>query len=210
MIITLDNVNHSFTNFKLNDINLTIEQGEFIGLKGENGSGKSTLMKIIAGILKSDNIYIDGNKLNSDDFRFISYMDSSPFFYELLSVYEMIDFKRNIVYSDFDERIFEWSYLLGLEKYKNEIIRNLSLGNRQKLSLILTLIGSPKFILLDEPFNGMDSEAVNVVIKLLFELVLEKRTVVITTHNNFKIDKLYTREIILNEGKIIQNKILIS
>ncbi|MCG4731989.1 ATP-binding cassette domain-containing protein, partial [Phocaeicola vulgatus] len=76
--------------------------------------------------------------------------DSNAFFYELLTVNEMIDFVKYIYKESIDNRIFLWMQKIGLNQYQDELIKNLSLGNRQKLSFILTLINNPKLILLDE------------------------------------------------------------
>lgn len=209
MLLELINVNHSYENFKMKNIYLKLEEGELIGITGRNGSGKTTLLKIISGIISNENVYLEGNKITKNNLSSISYMDSNAFFYELLTVDEMIDFVKHIYNNLYDERINLWIEQIGLIRYKDELIKNLSLGNRQKLALILTLINKPKLILLDEPFNGIDATSVNIIIDILKKLVDEKRTVIITTHVGSILNRLCTRLIELEEGSIVADKEII-
>lgn len=209
MLLELINVNHSYENFKMKNICLEIEEGELIGITGRNGSGKTTLLKIISGIISNENVYVKGNRITKNNLSSISYMDSNAFFYELLTVDEMIDFVKHIYNNLYDERINLWIKQIGLDRYKDELIKNLSLGNRQKLALILALINKPKLILLDEPFNGIDATSVNVIISILKKLVDEKRTIIITTHVGSILNRLCTRLIELEEGSIIADKEII-
>ncbi len=208
MTIELINVNHNYENFQIKDMCLRIKEGELIGIVGNNGSGKTTLLKIISGILKNDNVYIDGEKIKPKDFSIISYMDSSPFFYELLKVNEKIDLLKTIYGNQYEKRVDLWIEELGLKQYENELIKNLSLGNRQKLAIIMSLINKPRFILLDEPFNGIDKASVKKITDILCCLVKEQRTIVLTTHINNMLDKLCTRLITLHEGKIINDSLM--
>ncbi|MGO5066909.1 ATP-binding cassette domain-containing protein [Clostridium sp. LCP25S3_F8] len=209
MILELINVNHSYKSFNIKNIFLKIGKGELIGVIGKNGSGKTTLLKIVSGIISNENVYVDGNKITKNNLSSISYMDSNAFFYELLTVNEMIDFIKHIYNNLYDKRINLWIEQIGLNKYKNELIKNLSLGNRQKLALILTLINKPKLILLDEPFNGIDATSVDTIINILKKLVDEKKTVIITTHVRSILNGLCTRLIELDEGSIIEDNIVI-
>ena len=127
MMLELKNLSHNYKNFNLENISLKIEESELIGITGRNGCGKTTLLKIISGIIINENVFIDGSKLTKNNSSSISYMDSSPFFYELLSVAEMIDFVKSIYNNLFDERINSWIDQIGLNRYKNELIKNLSL-----------------------------------------------------------------------------------
>ncbi|MEF3399325.1 ABC transporter ATP-binding protein [Listeria monocytogenes] len=207
-MLELKDVNHNYGNFKIKNISLKINKCELIGIVGKNGSGKTTLLKIIAGIIKSENVYMNGDEITIKKLSDISYMDSNAFFYELLTVNEMIDFVKYIYKESIDNRIFLWMQKIGLSQYQDELIKNLSLGNRQKLSFILTLINNPKLILLDEPFNGVDESSVNIIINILKKLVDEKRTVLITTHVGSILDGLCTRIIELDAGVIVSDNII--
>lgn len=207
-MLELKDVNHNYGNFKIKNISLKINKCELIGIVGKNGSGKTTLLKIIAGIIKSENVYMNGDEITIKKLSDISYMDSNAFFYELLTVNEMIDFVKYIYKESIDNRIFLWMKKIGLNQYQDELIKNLSLGNRQKLSFILTLINNPKLILLDEPFNGVDESSVNIIINILKKLVDEKRTVLITTHVGSILDGLCTRIIELDAGVIVSDNII--
>lgn len=209
MIIELKDVSHNYKNFRMERIFLKIDEGQLIGIIGKNGSGKTTLLKIISGIIFNENVYIQGEKITKDNLSCVAYMDCDSYFYELLTVNEMIDFVQNIYNYMTDLRISLWMKDIGLSIYANELIKNLSLGNRQKLALILTLINKPKIILLDEPFNGIDGPSIDIIINILKELVKEKRTVIITTHIGSIINRLCTRLIELEEGSIIKDKIVI-
>ncbi|MBU3114776.1 ATP-binding cassette domain-containing protein [Clostridium lacusfryxellense] len=209
MMFELKNVNHSYKNFNIKNISLKIEEGELIGIVGSNGSGKTTLLKIMAGIINNENVYNEGKKITKNKLFKISYMDSNAFFYELLTVNEMLDFVKHIYNNSCDERMDSWIEQIGLNRYKNELIKNLSLGNRQKLALMLTLLNRPTLILLDEPFNGIDEASVDILINILKKLVMEKRTVIITTHVKNVLNGLCTRLVELNEGSVISDNVVI-
>lgn len=189
----------------LSDIYLKIEVGEIIGLFGRNGSGKSTLLKIICGLLpvSDKSVFIDGVSKNksSDLINEIAYLHQNQFIPNHLSVMRTIRLaidKQKVTF--FCEDVF-------VKPLLNRKIRNLSFGELRYLQIKLVLFNTSKFVLLDEPFNGLSPKMIEVVTELIEENSKEKG-ILITDHNYENVLKISTSLRLLKEGKlqIIKNK----
>ncbi|HEY1194731.1 ATP-binding cassette domain-containing protein [Flavobacterium sp.] len=189
----------------LSDIYLKIEVGEIIGLFGRNGSGKSTLLKIICGLLpvSDKSVFIDGVSKNksSDLINEIAYLYQNQFIPNHLSVMRTIRLaidKQKVTF--FCEDVF-------VKPLLNRKIRNLSFGELRYLQIKLVLFNTSKFVLLDEPFNGLSPKMIEVVTELIEENSKEKG-ILITDHNYENVLKISTGLRLLKEGKlqIIKNK----
>jgi ABC-type multidrug transport system ATPase subunit len=198
-ILEVDSVQKKF-DYKiiLSDVYLKCISGEIVGLLGRNGSGKSTLLKIIFGISDADYkfIRIDGLLKNKtkDLLKEISYLPQENFIPNSFSVKKAIQLSinKNLV-SDFydDEFIFE---------LKDKKINELSGGELRYLEIKIILSNSSKFVLLDEPYNGLSP----IMIEKINELIIknsDKKGILITDHNYENVIKISTRLVLLKEGK---------
>ena len=150
-LLTLNNINKSYKDIKvLDNINLSINKGDFISLIGPSGCGKSTLLNIISNIDKEYTGNI--NKITNN----ISYMFQNDCLLPWLNVYENATlpkiFNKDIDYKYIDLLLKKY----GLDEYKKKKINNLSGGMKQRLALIRTLSTKPDLLLLDEPFSALD------------------------------------------------------
>ena len=189
----------------LSDVYLKIEVGEIIGLFGRNGSGKSTLLKSICGLLpvSDKSVFIDGVSKNksSNLINEIAYLHQDQFIPNHLSVIRTIhlgiDKQKTAL---FCEDVF-------IKPLLNRKIRNLSVGELRYLQIKLVLFNTSKFVLLDEPFNGLSPKMIEVVTGLIEENSKEKG-ILITDHNYENVLKISTGLRLLKEGKlqIIKNK----
>ena len=183
----------------LTDVYLKCETGDIIGLLGRNGSGKSTLLKIIFGIQKADNkfIRVDGIIKNktSELLQDISYLHQDNFIPNNFSVKKAIALsisKENVVAFYADEMI---------TSLKEKYIKELSGGELRYLEIKLILSNSSKFVLLDEPYNGLSP----VMAEKTNELIVEnsqRKGIIITDHNYEKVIQVATKLILMKEGKV--------
>ena len=189
----------------LSDVYLKCETGDILGLLGRNGSGKSTLMQIIFGILKADFkfIRVDGvvKSKTSELFNEISYLSQDNFLPRNFRVAKVIALsikkdKSNDFYSD-----------ETITTLKNKSIGELSSGELRYLEIKLVLSNSSKFVLLDEPYNGLSPLLIEKINDLILKNAAQKG-IIITDHNYESIIGISTRLTLLKEGKLhhIKNK----
>lgn len=187
----------------LYDVYLKCETGEIVGLLGRNGCGKSTLLKIIFGIESADNkfIRIDGTVKNQTShlLKEVSYLHQENFIPNNFSVKKAISLaieKSEIAKFLEDELI---------KSIIDKNIKSLSGGEIRYLEIKLILSNSSKFVLLDEPYNGLSPLMVEETNKLILENSRQKG-IIITDHNYEKVINIATKLILMKEGKIFHLK----
>lgn len=183
----------------LSDIYLKCETSEIIGLLGRNGSGKSTLLKIIVGLASAPNkcIRINGVSKNkaTDLFNEISYLHQDQFIPNHLSV-------KKVISLSIDTKEIESFCNDGFIKSMiSKKINHLSSGELRYLEIKIVLYNSSKFVLLDEPYNGLSPVMVDVVNELI-KANSEKKGIIITDHNYQNVIKISTRLVLIKEGKM--------
>ena len=205
-VLEIDSIQKKFDLITiLSDVYLKCETGDIVGLLGRNGSGKSTLLQIIFGILKADFkfIRVDGvvNSKTSELFNEISYLSQDNFLPRNFRVAKVIALsikkdKINDFYSD-----------ETITTLKNKSIGELSSGELRYLEIKLVLSNSSKFVLLDEPYNGLSPLLIEKINDLILKNAAQKG-IIITDHNYESIIGISTRLTLLKEGKLhhIKNK----
>ena len=194
-MFSVDEIKKSFKNKEvLKGVSFSIEEGEKVALLGNNGAGKSTLMKIIAGQLEANS---DTVKTALDYQTEIGMMPQSDILIDDLTVSDLVQLKSamNRIAIDVDKALEK----VSLQDFKKQYVGGLSGGQKRRLSLLLSILNSPKLIFLDEPTTGMDLESVDRFWKLLEK---EKYTSVIVTHDFNQIDHFFTKVMILKNGRI--------
>ncbi|MBD7912170.1 ABC transporter ATP-binding protein [Clostridium cibarium] len=192
----------------LNGINLSVKEGEIIGLIGPSGSGKTTLVKSIMGMEKIQNgeIKVFNEKIPSIDvLNKIGYMAQSDALYEELTGKQNLEFFGRLFRlskGEIEERIEYVSKLVDLEDNLKKRVGNYSGGMKRRLSLAASLIQDPKFLILDEPTVGIDPKLRFSIWKELKELKDRGKTIMITTHVIDEAEKC-DRLALMREGKIM-------
>ncbi len=197
----------------LDDVNISVEQGEFVAIIGTSGSGKSTLLNMLGGLDRptSGSVRVDKfelGKLSDEDLTVfrrqrIGFVFQNYNLVPILNVYENIIMPIQLDNKKPDERfIQEVVELLGLEKKLNNIPNTLSGGQQQRVSIARALASKPAIILADEPTGNLDSKTSDEVIELL-RITSQKfhQTIVMITHNS-KIAKQADRCIRIEDGKV--------
>ncbi|MGL5312604.1 MAG: ABC transporter ATP-binding protein [Peptostreptococcaceae bacterium] len=187
----------------LDDISFTIEKGKITGLLGINGVGKSTIMKAICGLIKIDSgeILIDGEKLNKEIYNKLAFVPDINTHFKNITVKDSFEFMEAFYKNWNNEKAYE---MLDMFKLKdNEIIDNLSKGNIARIKLILGFCQESDYLLLDEPFSGIDIFKRKEFIGAITQFMNEEQAIVITTHEIEDVEMLLDDVILLEEGKVI-------
>ncbi|HGE5782740.1 TPA: ATP-binding cassette domain-containing protein [Bacillus pseudomycoides] len=205
------NLTKVYSSTKIVDsVSLHLTKGEIYGLLGKNGAGKTTIIRMIMGLLKPTHgdIYIFGNKLNSNDpsiFRRIGSIIEYPGFYANLNAIDNLKISCNymgVTDSKAIERALESVNLQFSQKKK---VKNYSLGMKQRLGIARSLLHDPDLLLLDEPTNGLDPAGIIEIRKLLIQLATEQqKTILISSHILSEIQQLVNRIGIINEGVMLE------
>jgi ABC-2 type transport system ATP-binding protein len=194
------------------DVSFTVPRGEIVGLLGPNGAGKSTMMKSILGLLRPEagRILLFGQDIQVDPVatkRQIGYVPESPALYEFLTGAEYLDFVADMYGLDLAtrrERIPQFLTGLELEGHENSLISGYSQGMKQKVALIGALIHHPRFLVLDEPLNGLDPRSARVTKDLLRNLATHEGVgVLFSTHVLEIAQAICDRVVILNQGTVV-------
>lgn len=207
-LIELKNVSKKYGNFKaIDDISFKIEKGEIVGFLGQNGAGKTTTMKLITGFLEPTcgEVLIDGKKLTQKSKQKIGYMPENTPLYSSLTVREFLDFMaelKGLKKIERKESINKLIKKLNLTEVEKVLIKNISRGYKQRVSLAGALIGNPEILILDEPTVGLDPKQI-IEIRNLIKSLKNEHTVLLSSHILSEINQICEKVIIIDKGKII-------
>ena len=192
------------------DISFSIKEGEIVGLLGPNGAGKSTTMNMLTGFIEQTEgeIIIDGYdmlKKPKKAKKEIGYMPEGVPLYTDLTVREFVQYMAEIKQVDKKTRKEKVSQIIeqtGLKEVEKKLIKNLSRGYKQRVSMAGALVGTPKILILDEPTVGLDPKQITEIRNLIKELG-KTHTVILSSHILSEVSQICNKVIIINKGKII-------
>ena len=183
-MIKIEHLVKKFTNrIVINDVSLSISQGQIFGLLGPNGAGKTTLIRVLCGILKSDSgaITINGNPVEKSK-NIFGYVSQSFGQYEELSVWENLTFYAKMYSVDNITRLEALLKRYNLEQYRDTMAGKLSGGYKRRLALVCALAHDPLVLFLDEPTAGIDPVTRKLLWDDFYALSMEGKTLFVTTH----------------------------
>jgi ABC-2 type transport system ATP-binding protein len=203
--IETSNLNLSYKNRKiLNDVGLSLISGRITALIGPNGAGKSSAFRILAGLVKPETgqAFLDKIQLKSfEELRkHCGYLLESPDFYSYLSGKKNLDLLIQI--SNSKTKSEELLQMVGLQNEANKKVQHYSRGMKQRLGFAQALINEPDFLILDEPFNGLDPEVKKEMLELLVTLKQKEKGILVSTHLLEDIEAIADDFILLNKGKV--------
>ncbi len=210
-MIEVKNVTKKYGSFvAVDDISFTINDGEVVGFLGPNGAGKSTTMNMITGYIEQTegNIIVDGFdtiKKSKKAKKEIGYMPEGVPLYTDLTVKEFVTYMaelRKVDRKTKKENVQKVLKETGLDQMQNKLIKNLSRGQKQRVSLAGTLVADPKILILDEPTVGLDPKQITEIRSLIKNLG-KKHTVILSSHILSEVSQICDRVIIINKGKIV-------
>ncbi|GKU25029.1 ABC transporter ATP-binding protein [Clostridium folliculivorans] len=194
----------------LEGVNLSVNQGEIIGLVGPNGAGKTTLMKIITGLIKnySGDVFIENENIKTSKrkkTKSVGCVIETPGFYPNLTGYENLLFFAEISGMRDKSEIDEIVKSVGIEDYVHKKVKQYSLGMKQRLGVAQAVLTYPPLLILDEPTNGLDPAIVPKLRKFIKQLAKEKNTaVLISSHILSEIELMCDKVVFIQQGKIIK------
>lgn len=194
----------------LKDITVSFEDGQIHGLIGRNGSGKTMLMKCICGFIKvtSGEVIVDGQKIGKDvDFpKDMGIIIETPGFIPYYSGYKNLKLLAGLKGKITKEQIKDTMVKVGLAPNLKRHVRKYSLGMRQRLGLAQAIMENPKFLVLDEPFNGLDKDGVKEMREYLLSYKKQGKTILICSHSSEDISILCDTVHEMDKGKISKIK----
>ena len=210
-MIEVKNVTKKYPNIKaVDNINFTIKDGEVVGFLGPNGAGKTTTMNMITGFIEptEGQIIINGFdivKKSKKAKKQIGYMPEGVPLYTELTAREFVNYMaelKDVKAKERKEAVEKAIEETGLKDVQNKLIKNLSRGYKQRVSMAGALVGNPEVIILDEPTVGLDPKQITEIRSLIKELG-KKHTVILSSHILSEVSLICERVIIINHGKIV-------
>ncbi|HJF69262.1 MAG TPA: ABC transporter ATP-binding protein [Butyricimonas virosa] len=189
-IVKVENLSHRYSSqWAIQDINFEINQTGVLGLLGSNGAGKSTTMNIMCGVLKQTRgeVYINGVSLRENPVeakKHIGFLPQKPPLHLDLNVDEYLThcaYLRSVEPKHIKAAVDEAKSKCGIMHFSKRLVRNLSGGYQQRLGIAQAIVHNPKFVVLDEPTNGLDPNQI-VEIRNLVKEIAEERAVMLSTH----------------------------
>ena len=193
----------------LRKLDLEVANGEFVALLGPNGAGKTTLLRILASLARptSGSVVVASCQLPSEGTVLRSQLgvvSHQPLLYGDLTAEENLTFFSRL-YDVPRQRISEVIDLVGLTARKADLVRTFSRGMQQRLAIGRAILHNPKILLLDEPHTGLDQDAGLILDRILKEVALDGRTVVMTSHDLVRSAGLADRVVLLTKGRITRS-----
>lgn len=191
--------------YALNDLTLSLDSGQIVGLLGPNGSGKTTLIKLINGLLNpsSGEVLIDGKAPGVDTKKIVSYLPERTYLDESIKVRDIIRFFADFYDNFITDRAYQM--LSDLEISADARLRTLSKGTKEKVQLILVMSRDAKLYILDEPIGGVDPAARDYILHTILANYNEESTILLSTHLIHDIENILDRVVFLKEGRLAMN-----
>lgn len=213
-IVEIKNVSKRFgDNIIFDDVSLSIEQGSCVGFVGENGAGKSVLFKMIAGLMNADRgeIYVRDQLVDRDkNFpKDLGFFVNQPSFVDIFDGFENLKLLAEINNKIDDKKIRDTMIAVGLDPDNKTKFKSYSTGMKQKLAIAQAIMEDQDLVLLDEPFNALDTKSNLEIINVINKLKEEDKTIFLTSHQEEYLRKLCNEIYLVNDNKIkrIDNKI---
>ncbi|MFB3883775.1 MAG: ABC transporter ATP-binding protein [Thermodesulfobacteriota bacterium] len=211
-MIELKNLTKRFGDIvAVNQLNLSVSEGEIYGFIGPNGAGKTTTLRMMGGILAPSEGFVTIDGINmadrpEDAKRKIGFIPDSPFLYEKLTGMEFLKFTADLY--DIEDRLFDQGAekilrQFSLHHWADELIESYSHGMKQRLIICAAVLHDPKVIIVDEPMVGLDPAGIRMVKDLLRELAKAGKTVFMSTHTLAVAEDVCDRLGVIHKGSLI-------
>ena len=190
----------------VNNINFKIENGKVLGIVGRNGAGKSTIFRMILRLIEptKGTILYDKQEITQKILNKIGYLPEEGSLipqYTVLDICEYYGSLKLMNKKDVIDNLMYWLKEFNIEDYLNVKIKTLSKGNRQKIQFIVSVLHNPDFIILDEPFSGLDPVSVEELKKAILKLKSQGKTIIFSSHVMSHVEDLCDDLLLINHGK---------
>lgn len=210
VIKNLDKI-YKGTDKGIRDISINVEAGDIYAFIGHNGAGKTTLLKAITGIHEFDSgeVVIDGINIKDNPMevkRRIAYIPDNPDIYEFMTGIQYLQFVAdiyNVSAAEREQKITEYADKFEITGSLGDLISSYSHGMKQKLVIISALLHSPKLLIMDEPFVGLDPKAAFILKEIMREMTEQGSAIFFSTHVLEVAEKLCNKLAIIKSGKLL-------
>ncbi|MBD1380635.1 ABC transporter ATP-binding protein [Metabacillus arenae] len=206
MSLVIQDVSKRFGNFTaVNNLSLTVEEGQMFGMLGANGAGKTTTFRMTLGLLtpSEGEITWKGKKLGYKNSSLVGYLPEERGLYPKLKVADQLHFfgrLRGMKKKEIRKEIEDWLEKFQISDYRNKAIEELSKGNQQKIQFIASVLHKPELLILDEPFSGLDPVNVNLLKDEVTKLKEAGTTIVFSSHRMEHVEELCEKLCIMHHG----------
>ncbi|MHB1456945.1 MAG: ABC transporter ATP-binding protein [Armatimonadota bacterium] len=193
----------------VDDLNLTVYEGDIYGFLGPNGAGKSTTIRMLTGLVTPHRgtarlMGIDVRKYGHKSLKDVGALVETPSFYRFMSARENLSILSRLSGGCSSDRIDQTLEIVGLLDRANDKVKNYSQGMRQRLGIAQALLPNPRLVILDEPTNGLDPQGMKDVRELIIHLARDQKiTVFLSSHLLHEVEQICTRVGIINRGKLV-------
>lgn len=206
MTLSIKQVTKRYQDFvAVNDLSFTIEKGEIFGLIGQNGAGKTTTFRMILDLQETTEgtITWDGKNINSINRNILGYLPEERGIFPTMKVEDQLYFfgeLRGKLRKDLHQEVDYWIKRFDLEDKRKVKAETLSKGNQQKVQLIASFIHQPAFLILDEPFSGLDPVNMDLLKHAILELKEKGTTILFSSHQMDNVEELCDHLCLLKRG----------
>ena len=207
--IDLNKVRKSYDQFvAVNDLSFNIAQGGVFGLLGPNGAGKTSTIRMMIGITAPDSgaITLFGKPFERNSLRRVGYLPEERGLYKKMKVMDQLVFLgelRGMTISAAKQKALEWCRRLEIDAWLQMKVEELSKGMQQKIQFIAALLHDPDFIIMDEPFFGLDPVNATLLKDVMLDLKKQGKTILFSTHRMDQVEKLCDSICLINKGTAI-------
>ena len=208
-ILQLENITKSFfQKIAVDDVSLSLKEGEIFGLLGPNGAGKTTLIRIINRIVTPEKgiVRFKGDMMTGKSLAQIGYLPEERGLYKTMTVYDQAMFLgrlRRMSKSDVNSSLNFWLDKFEISSWKNKRIEELSKGMAQKVQFICAILHQPNLLILDEPFSGFDPVNVELIQNELISMKNDGKTILLSSHNMKSVEDICDRAALIHQSKKI-------
>jgi ABC-2 type transport system ATP-binding protein len=206
-VVELKKVTKRFDEFvAVNDLSFEVKQGTIFGFLGPNGAGKTTTIRMIVNITAPDDgeIKVLGQHVSPAIQQRIGYLPEERGLYKKMKVGEQLIFFANlkgVPSSEAGKRVDTWLARMELSEWRNKTPADLSKGMQQKVQLIATVLHDPDFLILDEPFSGLDPVSTELLKNVILDLKKQGKTIIFSTHQMEQVEQMCDDICLINRSK---------
>ena len=208
-VLEVRSVSKSYSHHKaLDDVSLSVPEGQIFGLLGPNGAGKTSLIRIINQITMPDqgDILFKGNSLNSEHIKTIGYLPEERGLYKKMKVGEQALYLaqlKGLSTAEAKTALKEWFKKFDIEPWWDKTVEDLSKGMAQKVQFITTVLHRPKLLIFDEPFSGFDPINANIIKDEIIKLKEQGTSIIFSTHRMESVEELCDHIGLIDKSKKI-------
>lgn len=210
-LLEIKNLSKSFGNLKaVDNVSFTVPEGSVFGLIGRNGAGKTTTIRMMMNIYLPDEgeVLLEGAKIGQDFRNKVGYLPEERGLYKKMKVMDTLLYFAALKGAEgkqVEKEAIEYLRMFNLEDRKTSKVEDLSKGNQQKIQFITTVLHNPQYLILDEPFSGLDPINTDILTNLIMKFKEEGKIIILSTHLMDFAERLCNHIAMIDKGKLILN-----